>query len=181
MFSHLHRLEDDQPLEGPWKRKSTVENFSFLLDDEDLLECFLNLPDENHLPFALDLGRIAQGQAALDMELTQRQMQHPIQYPEQQFDNVQILSFKPNPTARWKICIPTQQLENIVNWFHLSLNHCGLHWLMSTMSLHLYHPRLRAVAECITKHCNACQKEKLPGPQYGQLPPRESNLAKKWL
>jgi hypothetical protein len=49
------------------------------------------------------------------MELTQQQMQHPIQYPEQQFDNVQILSFKPNPTARWKICIPTQQLENMVN------------------------------------------------------------------
>jgi hypothetical protein len=43
------------------RERSTVENFSFILDDDELLECFLNLPDAIYIPFALDLERIAQG------------------------------------------------------------------------------------------------------------------------
>jgi hypothetical protein len=35
---------------------------------------------------------------------------------------------------------------------------------------------MRSVAECVTKNCDACQKKKLPGPQYGHLPPREAAL-----
>jgi hypothetical protein len=176
MFSRLPRLdeENEQP-DHPSKRESTNENFLFILDDEELLECFLNLPDANDLPFALDLERIAQGQNN-DPALWQSRMQHPLQYPEQQFGNTRVLSYKPTPTSVWKICIPTQQLENVVQWFHQALNHCGLHRLLKTISMHLYHPRLRVVAENVTYKCDACQREKLPGPQYGQLPPQEASI-----
>jgi hypothetical protein len=54
MFSRLPRLDDSIP-DTP--SNSTVKNYSFILDDEELLECFLNLPAADHLPFALDLER----------------------------------------------------------------------------------------------------------------------------
>jgi hypothetical protein len=44
------------------------------------------------------------------------------------------------------------------------------------MGMHLYHPHLRSVAERITENCDACQGEKLPGPQYGHMPPQEANI-----
>ena len=42
--------------------------------------------------------------------------------------------------------------------------------------MHLYHPKMRSVAERVTKNCDACQREKLPGPQYGHMPPRQANI-----
>jgi hypothetical protein len=70
------------------------------------------------------------------------------------------LSFKPLQNAQWKICIPAQQLDSVTKWFHMALNHCGLHQLLKTISLHLwYHPRLHSIAEWITKNCDSCQKQ----------------------
>jgi transposase InsO family protein len=108
--------------------------------------------------------------------LWQQQLARPLQYPEQQFDNIPVLSFQPAPNAPWKICIPTQQLEDVTSWFHLALNHCGQHRLLTTMGMHLYHPRLHSVAEQITKNCDTCQRKKLPGPEYVYMPLREANI-----
>jgi hypothetical protein len=125
MFSQLERLaEKYSPPDTPLKREST-NNFSFLLDNNKLLECFLNLPNAVNLPFALDLERIAQGQQN-NPALWQRRLAHSLQYPEQQCDNTCVLLFQPAPNAPWKICIPTQQLDEVTNWFHLALYHCGL-------------------------------------------------------
>jgi hypothetical protein len=68
MFSHIDRLLSQ--MVSPLKRESSVNNFSFLLDDEELLKCFLKLPDADNIPFALDLTCIAQGQQQ-DQELWQ--------------------------------------------------------------------------------------------------------------
>jgi hypothetical protein len=69
---------------------------SFILDDTELLECFLNLPSHHKIPFALNLNQIAQGQHK-DPDLWKRQMKHPLQYPEQQFGDTCVLTFKPLP------------------------------------------------------------------------------------
>jgi hypothetical protein len=63
MFSCLPCLNDNntQP-DDPSKSKSSAGNFHHILDDNKLLECFLNLPDADDLPFALDLKFMAQGQ-----------------------------------------------------------------------------------------------------------------------
>jgi hypothetical protein len=130
MFSHLPRLEDANIFipDAPSKRENIIENVSFISDDDELLECFLNLPDANDIPFALDLECLAQGQNE-DPALWQKCMQHPLQYPEQNFGNTHVLLFQPTPTTAWKICIPTQQLDEVVQWYHLALNHCGLYQL----------------------------------------------------
>jgi hypothetical protein len=62
MFSHLDQLLDQEF--DHTENEKMVDNFSFLLDDKELLECFLNLPDADNIPFALDLAQIAQGQDA---------------------------------------------------------------------------------------------------------------------
>ena len=49
--------------------------------------------------------------------------------------------------------------------------------LWSTISTHFYHPRLRQYVDTIVRECIICQKYKLAGPGYGQLPPREAPLA----
>jgi hypothetical protein len=90
MFSQLDRLTDQ---DYTTKESSiiTINNFSFLLDNKELLERFLNLPDVNDIPFALDLARIAQGQQQ-DQELWQRgRLANPLKYPEQQFGNIRVL------------------------------------------------------------------------------------------
>jgi hypothetical protein len=35
---------------------------------------------------------------------------------------------------------------------------------------------MHSVAERVTKNCDTCQRQKIPGPQYGHLPPQNSDL-----
>jgi hypothetical protein len=44
------------------------------------------------------------------------------------------------------------------------------------ITMHLHHPGLHTVAEDITGHCDACQHQKLPDPQYTHLPPCKATL-----
>jgi hypothetical protein len=91
-----------------------------------MLECFLNLPDKKELPFALDLQLIATGQHNGQL-LWQQRIAHPMQYPERQFGQIRLLTYLPPPNAQWKICVPTQQLCNLTQWYHQALSHCRLH------------------------------------------------------
>jgi hypothetical protein len=119
MFSRLPCLNNNNTLpDAPSKRESSVATFYFILDSNKLLECFLNLPDADNLPFALDLEGITQVQNN-DPALWQRQLTHPLQYPKQQFGNTHVLSFQPAPNAPWNICILTQQLKDVSNGFIL--------------------------------------------------------------
>jgi hypothetical protein len=62
MFSRLPWQDNDTPPETPSnKSRITINNFSFILNGNELLECFLNLPDHDDIPFALDPEWIAQG------------------------------------------------------------------------------------------------------------------------
>jgi hypothetical protein len=66
--------------------------YSGSLNDTELVDCFLNLPDLNADPFPLDFAHIAQGQQ-LDQELLQQRTVHPIQYPNQRFQGVELILF----------------------------------------------------------------------------------------
>jgi hypothetical protein len=59
MFSWLAQQDNHTPIETPSNKSNrTVNNVSFILDNNELLEYFLNLPDHNDIPFALDLTMI---------------------------------------------------------------------------------------------------------------------------
>jgi hypothetical protein len=109
--------------------------------------------------------------------LWQKRIAHPMRYPERQFGQVWLLTYLLTPNAQWKICVPMQQLCNLMQWYHQALSHCGLHHLLRTIMMHLHHPKnMQTIAEDITRNCDACQRQKLPGPQYAHLPPQEAAL-----
>jgi hypothetical protein len=178
-FSRLPIRDDlDYPSEEEKSRWTNMDlelssKYSGILNNKDLVDCFLNLPELNVDPFPLDFAHLAQGQQ-LDQILLQRRMVHPMQYPNQQFQGVELISFRPTPNAVWKICIPSQQLQALVAWFHQALGHCGMHRLNDSIGTHFTHPKLRRTVKTIVQNCHACQLNKLTGPGYGQLPPREA-------
>jgi hypothetical protein len=179
-FSCLLIQDDlDYPLEEEKVRWMNMDlelsaKYLITLDDTELVNCFLKVPDLNVDPFPLDFAHLTQGQQ-LDQELLQQRIGHLMQYPNQLFQGIELISFRPTPNAVWKICIPTQQLvQTLVSWFHQALGHFGVHRLNESIGTHFTHPQLRQTVENIVQHCHACQLNKLTGPGYGQLPPREA-------
>jgi hypothetical protein len=133
----------------------------------------LNLPDLNYQPFPIDLAHIAQGQRN-NQTLLQQRMLHPLLYPSQYFNGLELISYQPTPTAPWQICIPMNQLNVLVLWFHAVLGHCRIHRLCNSIATHFLHPKLRATINAVIMHCHACQIKKQTGPGYGHLPPRDA-------
>jgi hypothetical protein len=74
-------------------------------------------PDEDELLFALDLQLIATGQQN-DQSLWQRHLAHPIQYPEEQFGEIWLLTYRLLPNTQWKMGMLTQQVRNLIQWYH---------------------------------------------------------------
>jgi hypothetical protein len=100
-------------------------------------------------------------------------MLHPIQYPAQFFQGMELISYRPTPKTAWRICIPTNQLLALVRWLHQVLGHPGIHGLRDLIATHFYHLQLRATVSYVMKHCEACQVNKLTGPGHGHLPTQE--------
>jgi Integrase zinc binding domain len=152
--------------------------FTIAMDDESMLECFLNLPDldigNTHPLDYLALSAAQQQDEVLQQNLVDK----PNQFARLQMDpNVHLICYMVRPNEPWKICIPDASLHAMVTWYHQVLNHTGITRLNDTISLHFYHKDLRTRIETMIGSCEACQKYKLPGKGYGELPPRQTNIA----
>jgi hypothetical protein len=135
-----------------------------LIDDEDMLECFLNYPevDEQH-PFALDYETIAQAQNN-NVASLQSLASKPTKFGRfQMSENANLICYIPGPNLPFKTCIPDALLDTVIRFYHLVLNHIGMTRLRDTIPQHFYHPHLQAHVENIARPCHACQRYKLPG------------------
>ena len=158
------------------KYKDQADNFFSIIDDDDLLETYLNLPAPN-VKNPLNMKYIHENQA-VDARLNQRRQQHPDQYPIKTIDNLPIICYRETITApqnNWKICIPTTLIEELIEWFHLLLGHAGATKLYHSIRPMFYHPHLKRVIDNFK--CDVCQRHKLQGPGYGLLPPRTARFA----
>ena len=72
---------------------------------------------------------------------------------------------------------PDALLDHTITWYHLVLSHVGIVRVYEMMSLHFYHHDMRTRIQCLVRDCDTCQRYKLPGKGYGELPPREAQLA----
>ena len=75
----------------------------------------------------------------------------------------------------WKTALPSQLIDPTIQWYHEILGHCGVNRLYESIRQHFHVPGLRQ--KCEAYKCTVCQKNKLLGPGYGMLPPREAPLA----
>ena len=179
-ISRLPRLEslvgDDIDI-GPKSPTSTsTSTFSIELDDEPLLTCFLNHPIlTDNIQYPLDYHLIHDRQL-LDIQLILNQQTHPLKFPSIIFHDIFLICFVKNPGDTWRIAIPTSLLDPIINWYHQMLAHVGMTRLNATIATHFYHPTLKARVEHIVRVCEACQRTKLPGTGFGELPPRNALL-----
>ena len=160
-----HLEEDDEDLNINFAH----HGFSVLIDDNDMRDCFLNLPEvNNNNPFVLDYVTIADAQSR-DAELQQKLqiLAH----------NANLICYVAEPNKPWRICIPTEMLQSIVKWYHQVLNHQGSNRLYDTIAQHFYHKELKITCEQIVTHCDACQKYKTQNKGYGKLPEKQPQVA----
>jgi Integrase zinc binding domain len=163
-----------EPIDGP---TPTFESFfSLALDNDNLLDCFVNLPSSEGLQFVLDYAMIADAQTrdALLQQKAQEQPQHYV--PQLLALATMVTCYIPEPNAPWKIYLPAELVTDATRWYHLALGHIGSRCLLDTMQMHFYAPGLQQQVENITRQCNACQRCKNIGRPYGELAAREAAL-----
>ena len=99
------------------------------MDDDDMLECLLNFPDmEDNVPHLLDFQALAIAQAQ-DAEVQHKLQMDPTRYMRRVFDTgMNLIVFASSPTSRWRMCIPSAKLDQMIHWYHMVLNHVGIVW-----------------------------------------------------
>lgn len=120
-------------------------------DDDDLLDCFLNLPQMGTVPLPLSFQSCATAQAQ-DAALQQLVVDDPQHCARQQLAvGVDVVVCTKDANSPWKICIPTAELDNTVRWHHACPSHPGVQRLKDTIALHFAHPDLQQRCECIIR------------------------------
>ncbi|GAX16309.1 hypothetical protein FisN_35Hu008 [Fistulifera solaris] len=172
----LSRLDFDESLKGSpasCKEAATTSFYSMAIDDDDLLDCFVNLPDFKSAPFVLDYNTIREAQSR-DTRLKALREKHPEHFADQLLaPDLYLTCFLPKKNKPWKIYLPDELLHQAVLWYHTALGHLGQSRLFDTMRLHLSNPDLRTKIEDLVSKCDNCQRNKQPLRGFGHLASRE--------
>jgi transposase InsO family protein len=147
---------------------------SALLNDTSILECYVNYPDPQVLAFP-SFQFIWQHQQQ-DTELQAARQLHPSKYPIMNVGGVDLIVYLHAPNAPWRIAIPDQLLDHMIQWYHQSLNHSGMTNLFASISLHHYHRNLKERIETLIGTCEVCLRHKPLTRGYGHLPGRNAPL-----
>jgi len=153
---------------------------SFIIDDEDLLECFLAFPDATpEEPFLLDYEQIAIKQRA---EGCHRLLQTDPKHCSLEclcFGSPELVvcNYDPNPEVRPRMRLPDSMVESVVQFYHLALSHIGMIRLQQTISANFQHPKLNEACMKVALPCEVCQKTTIFGHGHGHLPVKETQHA----
>jgi hypothetical protein len=175
----LSRLPRSPSLEGENVGPTATSHgaFAIEIDDKELLHCFLLHPQFNNVDaYPLDYGVIRQHQQQ-DQELVQAVRRFAARYPILNFHGINLICYLAESNKPWKIVIPTAMLEPFIQWYHKVLAHVGMTKLEDTIRVHFHHPKLKEKINRIIGKCDPCQRYKVQGPGYGELPPRETGIA----
>jgi transposase InsO family protein len=162
------------------QRSGTLDhNFSILVDDEELLECLLSLPEVTpEQPFALNFEQIANAQQAQE-GLLQKITNDPTHYTQGTYglSNTELMLYRASPEDSPKVCIPDSMLDTIVNFYHQAMVHTGTTRLYQSIAQHFVHKQLKQRCDDVALSCETCQLNKAANKGYGHHPPREAHFA----
>jgi hypothetical protein len=128
------------------------------IDDDDLLDCFVHLPDQAGIPFVFDYETIADAQTR-DAKLQQLAQREPTKYIRQLLaPNMHVWCYISEPNVPWKIFLPNELLEPVIHWYHLALNHIGGSSLWDTIRMHFYNRHLKNRRHSISMRCLSTTK-----------------------
>ena len=148
-------------------------------EDNDVIECLLNLPALDVMPNPINMQNIRNHQQQDQNLLTTRQ-RNPIRYPIENISGVDVITYreegvKPN---QWKIVLPSTLINDVVKWYHHSLGHPGTTRLYDTIAKRFFANGLYTA--CKNYVCpDNCHQWKNTGQGYGHLPQRIA-LATPW-
>ena len=106
------------------------ENFHSILDDPDIAECFLtlpneecylNLPNDSAVDSPLDIQTISEKQKE-DTELVVHMNKHKYLYFERKLDGHKVICYSKDREQRqtnWRIALPKSMIKSIVQWYHI--------------------------------------------------------------
>ena len=87
---------------------------SMAIDDDDLLDCFVHLPQQAGVPFQMDFATIHLNQQN-DNDLLDHAQRSPDRVVQMQMaPNVSVYCYIPEQNAPWKIYLPRRLLNNVV-------------------------------------------------------------------
>jgi hypothetical protein len=147
-----------------------------MVDESEVFESFLNHPPLTQMQNPLEAERIQQFQFT-GVELEAQRQRQPHRFPIKVNQGLPLVCYRTHPTdlvGDWKTALPTGPINDVIQWYHRSLGHCGIVRMYDTIRAHCYHPQLKHRIEAF--NCDACQRHKLLGARYGELPPREAPL-----
>jgi hypothetical protein len=126
---------------GPGTPTTPDNVFAIEMDGPALLDCFLNHPPLEDIPcFPLECREMQQRQFA-DANLNTLRHEKPHQFPASDMGNDAICC-QPLPNQAWKIAVPTNMIDDLINCHHVALNHIGMTRLHETTATHFHHPTL---------------------------------------
>ena len=95
-------------------------------------ESFLNLPHRSMMENPLKMNNIEQHQAHCQ-ELQTLCCGNPSRYPTKLINGRHLIVYQEQNQERWKICLPTSLVHQVLNWYHFTLCHCGNKKLYDTI------------------------------------------------
>ena len=152
----------------------------FILDNVDPIETildlpyipresFLNLPHRSMMENPLEILNIKQHQSQCH-ELHQLQV-NPARFPTKLINGCPLIVRQERNEERWRICLPTSLVHQVVKWYHFTLGHCGTEKLYDTILNQFYYYQRGLYCLCDTFVCPIkSQAYKIAGQEYGKLP-----------
>ena len=149
------------------------EAYTMEVDDPELTECFLMHPDYkgSRLKYPLDFVAMSEQQQK-DEDIQWHLANRPEQFQVLQVFGEQLACYLPDADS-WRVILPTDTMDGVVQWYHVVLGHCGTTRLRDAMTKYFWHPALRETIEETVKTCEQCQREKRNQKGYGELPARQ--------
>ena len=95
-------------------------------------ESFLNLPHRSMMENPLEILNIKQHQSQCH-ELHHLQINNPQRFPTKLINGRPIIVRQEQNEERWRICLPTSLVHQVVKWYHFTLGHCGTEKLYDTI------------------------------------------------
>ena len=149
----------------------------FMMSEPDVfLDCFLNEPFPRTPVNPIDYATLQTAQQA-QHGLTLLPQHDPIRYSSQPFGQTMLVCYRPPGTHNFRIVVPDAVLLHLVRWYHSVLGHTGEANLQRTLQATFHHRNIRATIADVVKNCAVCQRNKLANRGFGNLPPREANVA----
>ena len=174
-FPKLDATQDDKMIledKAFFNYISEEENHINIKDNNELIECFLNLPTMEKLHNPISLQNIMNHQQQ-DNDLMQLAQSALLKFPVKIVSDVPLITMASKQPDDWKIFIPLSLVNDTLRWYHEMLGHCRSQKLYDMISSRFYYPNLSSLCKNYRYNIN-CKQYKQLDQQYGHLPPRNA-------